>query len=133
MKVFLGGTCNESTWREELIPKLDCDYFNPVVPDWTPECQKEELKQRKECDICLYVLTPKMKGFYSIAEVIDDSNKRPCDTILCVLWYDNDVGFDKQQGYSLDAVCAMARRNGIIVCHSLITLARILNEKHYND
>ena len=21
-RVFLGGTCNESTWRDELIPKL---------------------------------------------------------------------------------------------------------------
>ena len=22
-KVFLGGTCNESKWRDELIPKLE--------------------------------------------------------------------------------------------------------------
>ena len=40
MKVFLGGTCAESKWREKLIPLLKCDYFNPVVDDWTPECQK---------------------------------------------------------------------------------------------
>ena len=32
MKVFLGGTCAESKWREKLIPLLQCDYFNPVVP-----------------------------------------------------------------------------------------------------
>ena len=32
-KVFLGGTCNESTWRDELIKKLKIDYFNPVVDD----------------------------------------------------------------------------------------------------
>lgn len=30
-RVFLGGTCNESTWRDELIKKLKIDYFNPVV------------------------------------------------------------------------------------------------------
>ena len=33
-KVFLGGTCNESTWRNELIPLLEnagVEYFNPVV------------------------------------------------------------------------------------------------------
>ena len=81
-KVFLGGTCNNSTWRDELIPKLNIDYFNPVVADWTPECQDEEIKQRQECDICLYVITPKMVGTYSIAEVADDSNKRPEKTVF---------------------------------------------------
>lgn len=76
-RVFLGGTCNESQWRERLIPKLRIDYFNPVVEDWILQCMEEELKQRKECDVCLYVITPKMTGVYSIAEVVDDSNKRP--------------------------------------------------------
>ncbi len=37
-KVFLGGTCNESTWRDRVIKDLKIDYFNPVVEDWTPEC-----------------------------------------------------------------------------------------------
>jgi len=30
-KIFLGGTCNNSTWREQLIPMLQINYFNPVV------------------------------------------------------------------------------------------------------
>jgi hypothetical protein len=34
-KVFLGGTCNESLWRDKLIKLLKIEYFNPVVPDWT--------------------------------------------------------------------------------------------------
>lgn len=37
MKVFLGGTCEGRDWRNELIPKLKCDYFNPVVEEWTEE------------------------------------------------------------------------------------------------
>lgn len=32
-KVFLGGTCNESTWRDKIIPELLIDYFNPIVED----------------------------------------------------------------------------------------------------
>jgi hypothetical protein len=45
-KVFLGGTCNESTWRTELIGMLNgIDYFNPVVDDWTPAHQDEEIMQ----------------------------------------------------------------------------------------
>lgn len=31
--IFLGGTCNNSTWRDELIPKLTNKYYNPVVED----------------------------------------------------------------------------------------------------
>jgi hypothetical protein len=30
-KVFLGGTCENTTWRKELIDNLKVDYFNPVV------------------------------------------------------------------------------------------------------
>lgn len=35
LKVFLGGTCADFTWREELIPKLEehVKTFNPVVPN----------------------------------------------------------------------------------------------------
>ena len=53
-KVFLGGTCNESTWRNELIPLLEekgIEYYNPVVEDWNPECQEEEYRQKEICDI----------------------------------------------------------------------------------
>ena len=27
-KVFLGGTCNESTWRDNMIDMIEIDYFN---------------------------------------------------------------------------------------------------------
>ena len=33
-KVFLGGTTNDSNWRDLLIKKIKIDYFNPVVKDW---------------------------------------------------------------------------------------------------
>ena len=84
-RVFLGGTCNDSPWRAELVPLLTIDSFNPVVEDWTEECMAEEIRQRESCDFVLYVITPKMTGVYSIAEVVDDSNKRPEKTVFCFL------------------------------------------------
>lgn len=111
-KVFLGGTWNDSTWRDRLIPNLQIDYFNPVVKDWTSECMEEEIKQRMICDVVLYVITPKMKGVYSIAEVVDDSNKRS-DVIFCVLNDDDDeLVFDDSQIRSLDSVGSLVERNG---------------------
>jgi len=128
-KVFLGGTCNESTWRDELISKLKMDYFNPVVEDWKPSDQEEEIKQRQLCDYVLYVITPKMKGVYSIAEVVDDSNKRPEKTVFCVLPTDEDAEFDKGQLKSLDMVKKMVEENGAVVLGSIDEIADYLNGK----
>jgi hypothetical protein len=107
-KVFLGGTCNESKWRERLIPLLKIDYFNPVVEDWTPECQAEEYRQKEVCDIHLYVITPKMTGVFSIAELIDSSNKNPKGTVFMILSEDDGATFNKGQLKSLHAVGNMA-------------------------
>ncbi len=112
MRIFLGGTCNDSTWRDELIPQLTIDYFNPVVKDWTSDCMKEEIKQRQECDLCLYVITPKMIGVYSIAEVVDDSNKRPAKTIFVRIREDGGQKFTDSQWKSLGAVANMVYING---------------------
>jgi hypothetical protein len=70
---------------------LTINYFNPVVPNWNKEAQQRELAARESCDFCLYVITPRMLGSYSIAEVVDDSNKRPQKTVFCVLTDDNSV------------------------------------------
>ena len=126
-KVFLGGTCNDSSWRHELIPLLNINYFNPVVDDWTEDCYQEELRQREICDYCLYVITPKMTGVYSIAEVVDDSNKRPNRTVFCVLEQDDYMSFDKVQLKSLDKVGIMVENNGGKYFKTLKDVADYLN------
>jgi len=133
-KVFLGGTCNESTWREYLIKLLKIDYFNPVVPDWTPECMEEELRQRETCDFVLYTITPRMTGVYSIAEVVDDSNKRPEKTIFCLLTYEWDKStWDHGQWKSLNQVGRMVERNGGKYFTDLHDVADYLNMKELNS
>lgn len=132
-KVFLGGTCANSTWREDLIERLRIDYFNPVVADWTPECQAEELRQRETCDFVLYVITPRMEGVYSIAEVVDDANRRPEKTVFCVLDSDPtdavNYEFTKAQRKSLKAVEDLVRSRGARVCGNLGEVAAFLNGK----
>ena len=127
MKVFLGGTCNESNWRNRIIPMLEVGFFNPVVDDWTPDCMAEELRQREECDVCLYVITPKMTGVYSVAEVIDDSNKRPARTVFVRLRDDGDEKFTDGQWKSLGAVAQMVERNGGTAFDSLKSAALHIN------
>lgn len=129
-KVFLGGTCNESTWRNELIPKLEninFDYFNPVVEDWTPECQAIEIYEKEnKCNIHLYVITNKMKGVFSIAETIESVFNKNKKTIFCVL-DDFDGKFPDYQVKSLKAVGEMVERNGGKYVSSLDEIIDILN------
>lgn len=99
-KIFLGGTCNNTTWRDELIPHLNVNYFNPVVEDWTPECQEiEEREKSKECNIHLYVITKEMKGVFSIAEAVESATNKDKTLIFAVL----SPGFDEDQLKSLQA------------------------------
>ena len=128
-KVFLGGTCNGSLWRDEVIKKLKIHYYNPVGDTWTPEMMEEELKQRQECDFCLYVLTPKLEGFFSIAEVADDSNKRPDKTIFCFINEDEGKTFSKAQIKSLTQVARMVKENGARFFETLQEVVDFLNHQ----
>ena len=111
-KIFLGGTCNGSTWREEIIPELKKDFFNPVVEDWTPECQQiEEIEKRDKCNIHLYVITAKMTGVFSIAEAIESTMTEGIMTFLQIC----PASFDEFQLRSLKAVGQMVEKHGGIV------------------
>ena len=130
-KVFLGGTCAGSDWRDQLIGDLEITYFNPVVStgDWDENAQKREIQEREESDFVLYVITPKMKGAYSIAEVIDDTHRSPEKTVFCVLEKDDGKTFSEDMKKSLKAVSEMVERNGSKVCSDLKEVAKYLNSK----
>ena len=125
MKVFLGGTCSGYDWRKMLIPMLKCAFYDPRVKDWSEDDRLREVHMRDKCDYVLYVITSGIRGVYSIAEVIDDSNKRPEKTIVCVL-YGN---MRKNMAHSLKAVVNLAKSNGVIVCETLEEVAEFLNDR----
>lgn len=128
-KVFLGGTCSDSLWRDDFIKKIKLEYYNPVGEEWTEEMQKEEIKQREESDFCLYVLTPKMEGFYSVAEIIEDSIKQPDKTIFCFLTVDGEKTFSQVQVRSLDEVAEMVKRNKAHYFKTLPEVIEFLNNQ----
>lgn len=130
MKVFLGGTTSNSKWRDRFIPLLQIDYFNPVVEKWTKECQIEEEKQKEECDYLLYVIT-RTYSMYSIAEAVDDSNKRPKKTIFCALNEDmpnKQMAFTRSNENRLHAIGKIVKNNGGKYFTSLEDVARFLNQ-----
>ena len=125
-RVFLGGTCNGTSWRDELIKDLKVDYFNPVVEDWTPEAQDNEMDEKEnKCNIHLYVITNKMKGVFPIAEAVDSAHNKKVDTILQVI----PEGFKDHELKSLKAVVDLVELRGgkAYIDNSLELTLRFLN------
>ncbi len=131
-KVFLGGTCNGSLWRDEFVKFLKVGWFNPVVDNWTEEDYLRELEERENCSICLYALTPKMSGIYSVAELVDDSNKRPGKTVFLIIDTDGGESFDEVMKKSLGALEKMVRINGGKVFSDFRKCAEFINKKIMN-
>ena len=67
-----------------------------------------------------------MYGFYSIAEVVDDSNKKPEKTILCILDEDDGNFWTGNQLSSLNELKKLVSSNGTIVVSSLSALLSCL-------
>jgi len=126
-RVFLGGTCNNTTWRNEIESEVNnVELFNPVVEDWTPECQQIEIDEKEnKCNIHLYVITKEMTGVFSIAEAVDSVHNKKVKTIFQLV----PRGFGKFQLKSLHAVVDLIKsRGGItIVDDSLQPTINILN------
>lgn len=128
--VFLGGTCDSSTWRDELIKKLDLNkvsIFNPIVNNWNISNQIEEDKNKKEDDICLFVITPEGEGFYSFVEVTDYSNKNPKKVVFCVLYEANGEYFDEHEKKSILKTIDIIKSNGVKVFNNLDEIAEYIN------
>lgn len=110
---------------------LKCDYFNPVVEDWTPECQEIEEQEKRCCMYHLYVITPKMQGVYSIAEAVNDSKENMLRTcVFCVTKEEDDRDWTKGELKSLDATAKLIERNGGVVLNSLEEVANFLNAEN---
>lgn len=135
-RVFLGGTCEGYDWRKDLINELkdlkDVELFNPIVDVWDEEARIKENEYKKNCDISLYVITPYMQGCYSIAEAVEDSNKRPEKTVFCyipkIVRFKEIREFTSKMEHSLKATCEIIEANGAIAFDSLDELVEYLRD-----
>jgi len=93
--LFLGGTCGENQWREDIvIPGLvsrgvdPALIFNPVVDDWNEEAQAREDELKRTTRYMLYVIaSPNPDGVsanvsaYSLVELIMSLYDAPRRTV----------------------------------------------------
>lgn len=73
-KVFLGGACGSTTWRQKFaIPMLEAagvDYFDPQIGigEWTEVREPLDMKMKAESDVLLFVVNGETRGVAGIAE-----------------------------------------------------------------
>lgn len=129
-KIFLGGTCGDSQWREAIIPLIQMECFNPVVENWTMETQQIEEEIKKAAAVNLYVITPKQSGFYSFSELTTAAIKEPKRTVIAFLDSDDGVEWTDKQKDSIEAIKSLLKQEaGVEVQGSLKAAADAVNDK----
>jgi hypothetical protein len=71
--VFLGGSCNPTTWRyEQAIPYFQLrsiSYYNPQVANWTPDLVDIEHHVKEFAPLLFFVIDHSTRSLAAIAEV----------------------------------------------------------------
>jgi hypothetical protein len=73
--VFLGGSCNPTTWRRDAaIPMLEeagVSYYNPQVEEWSEELVEIEAKAKESASVLLFVIGKETRALASVAEAAE--------------------------------------------------------------
>lgn len=132
-KVFLGGTVSGVDplygWRGKLVAMLKILFFNPVLRKYDKEAKAREPLEKASCNLELYVITPDIRGFFSIFEVTKHAILNPKNTIFCILeeTFENDKIFTKPQIQSLKRIASELKQMGVPCFYNLEDVANYLN------
>ncbi|RVE50403.1 hypothetical protein evm_004940 [Chilo suppressalis] len=71
-EVFLGGSCNPTTWRSDIaipmLKKMGITYFNPQVDDWSTELMEVEHQAKAAARALLFVLDSETRAVAASVE-----------------------------------------------------------------
>lgn len=121
--IFLGGTCSGTNWRNYLKSKK-YNFYNPLEKNWNEKTFLEEVSQRKTAVYNLYVFTKDIKGYYSIASLIDDTNKCPDKTLLFI----DKTDMSEQMKINFKYIEKLALSNGVTIFNSYDEINVFLND-----
>ncbi|XP_076260446.1 NDT-like domain-containing protein raw isoform X2 [Rhynchophorus ferrugineus] len=72
-EVFLGGSCNPTTWRADTaIPELEkhgISFYNPQVSMWAPELLAQEHDAKQSASVLLFVIDSQTRSTVGMLEV----------------------------------------------------------------
>ena len=85
--VYLGGTCGESNWREDvaipLMKREGVSYLNPFVTKWSDHLIPMQAAEREKCRWLLYVIADCTRAIGAMVEAAYYIG-RGCRVTLCL-------------------------------------------------
>lgn len=85
--VFLGGSCNPTTWRSEVaipyLKQVQVQFYNPQVDQWRPELIDQENIAKHNAGVLLFVIDNQTRAVSALIELAElaASNR----VLVCVL------------------------------------------------
>ncbi|XP_053668748.1 uncharacterized protein LOC128719151 [Anopheles marshallii] len=90
-EVFLGGSCNPTTWRADVaIPALDrlgISFYNPQVSHWTPDLIELEHRAKEKAKVLFFVLDSQTRSTAGAIEVAHIAGQNSKYLLLVLLPY----------------------------------------------
>ncbi|XP_065170859.1 uncharacterized protein raw isoform X3 [Atheta coriaria] len=132
-EVFLGGSCNPTTWRTDTaIPELQkhgITYYNPQVSAWAPELVALEHNAKQSACLLLYVVDSQTRSVVGMLEVAYLVASGRCVVLVAYPYREGQAIMDEPitQSEYLDLVngqtslLALVKSQGIKVHNSLAT------------
>lgn len=72
-EVFLGGSCNPTTWRADVaiptLQNLGISFYNPQVSDWTPDLIELEHRAKEKARVLFFVIDSETRASAGTIEV----------------------------------------------------------------
>lgn len=86
LSIFLGGSCNPTTWRQDtaipLLKSLGITYYNPQVSHWGPELIELENQAKLTSEVLFFVIDYQTR---SVASVIEAAHMSGCQRKLILV------------------------------------------------
>lgn len=90
-EVFLGGSCNPTTWRSEIaiptLQSLGITYYNPQVSQWGPELIAQEYEAKQTAKVLLFVIDNQTRNSAGVIEAAQLAATRRESLILVIYPY----------------------------------------------
>ncbi|XP_020711505.2 uncharacterized protein LOC105692120 isoform X3 [Athalia rosae] len=90
-EVFLGGSCNPTTWRSDVaiptLQRLGITYYNPQVSQWGPELIAQEYEAKQTARVLLFVIDNQTRNTAGIIEAAQLAATRSNSLILVIYPY----------------------------------------------
>ncbi|XP_060829874.1 uncharacterized protein LOC132914628 isoform X8 [Bombus pascuorum] len=125
-EVFLGGSCNPTTWRSEIaiptLQRLGITYYNPQVSQWGPELIAQEYEAKQTAKVLLFVIDNQTRNSAGIIEAAQLAVTRRESLILVIYPYRQGQTI-LGETVSLQEYCDLM--NGLLVLQYLMEKQRI--------